>query len=177
MIVGNWQVVADPTAAAGARLSSMDLRGQKGATIKAAAGDYVELSFNAEAGRPYRLWIRGAAEGNHPGNDSVYVQFDGAVNATGSPLFRSGSSSATTVILENCNNCGGLDGWGWQDNGSDPNSLGPAIYFESTGPQKVRVLVREDGISIDQIVLSPSAYLTKSPGLLKLDSTILDEIH
>ena len=177
MIVGNWQVVTDPTAAGGARLSSMDLRGQKGATLKAAAGDYMEMTFNAEAGRPYRLWIRGAAEGNHPSNDSVYVQFDGAVNATGAPLFRSGSSSATVVTLENCNNCGGLDGWGWQDNGSDPSTLGPAIYFATTGPQKIRVLVREDGISIDQIVLSPSAYLTKSPGMLKLDTTILDEIY
>ncbi len=175
-VVGNWQVVTDPTAAGGARMSSMDLRGRKGATLKAAVGDYLEMTFNAEAGRPYRLWIRGAAEGNHPSNDSVFVQFDGAVDDAGSPIFRTGSPSATIVNLEDCGNCGGLDGWGWQDNGSDPTTLGPAIYFAKTGPQKIRILLREDGISIDQIVLSPSAYLTKAPGALKQDTTILAEI-
>ena len=174
-MVGNWQVVTDPTAAGGARMSSMDLRGRKGATLKAAAGDYLEMEFNAEAGLPYRLWIRGAAEGDHPSNDSVFVQFDGAVDDAGSPAFRTGSPSATVVTLEDCGSCG-LEGWGWQDNGSDPNTLGPAVYFAKSGPQKIRILLREDGISIDQIVLSPSAYLTKSPGALKRDSTILAEI-
>jgi len=33
--------------------------------------------------------------------------------------------------------------------------------------------VREDGLSIDQIVLSPSTYLNAAPGALKNDNTIL----
>jgi hypothetical protein len=35
------------------------------------------------------------------------------------------------------------------------------------------VQVREDGIGIDQIVLSAGRFLTASPGALKNDSTIL----
>jgi hypothetical protein len=37
----------------------------------------------------------------------------------------------------------------------------------------VRIQTREDGLAIDQIVLSPSRYLTKSPGSLKNDTTIV----
>jgi hypothetical protein len=37
------------------------------------------------------------------------------------------------------------------------------------------VLAREDGFSIDQVVLSPAAYLTKAPGALKNDTTLLAE--
>jgi hypothetical protein len=32
---------------------------------------------------------------------------------------------------------------------------------------------REDGVSIDQVVLSPATYLTRAPGALKNDTTIL----
>jgi hypothetical protein len=37
----------------------------------------------------------------------------------------------------------------------------------------VRVQTREDGLSIDQIVLSPATYLATAPGALKNDTTIL----
>ena len=37
----------------------------------------------------------------------------------------------------------------------------------------MRIQVREDGLSIDQIVLSPTTYVTRSPGALKNDTTIL----
>jgi hypothetical protein len=67
-----------------------------------------------------------------------------------------------------------VSGWGWQDNGYGPGALGPVIYFASAA-QKVRVQVREDGLSIDQIVLSPVQYLTAAPGAGKNDATILGE--
>ena len=41
------------------------------------------------------------------------------------------------------------------------------------GPQTPRIQGREDGISIDQIVLSPDLYLSTSPGALRNDVTIL----
>ena len=173
-IVGNWHVVADPSAAGGARIGSMDLVGKRASSVKQSSGDYFEMTFNAESGRPYRLWIRGIAERDSTANDSVYAQFTGAVNESGVPIFRLGTSSAATANLEDCSNCG-LSGWGWQDNGSGTNVLGPAIYFATTGLQTIRVLVREDGFSIDQIVLSPAAYLTRAPGSVKQDTTILPE--
>jgi hypothetical protein len=49
------------------------------------------------------------------------------------------------------------------------------IYFEKTGTHTLRIQTREDGLSIDQIVLSPSAYLSGSPGALQRDATVLPE--
>ena len=74
------------------------------------------------------------------------------------------------MVLEDCESCG-TQGWGWQDNGW--NGLGPEIYFSKAGTQKIRILRREDGVSIDQVVLSAGRYLTQSPGVLKNDTTII----
>jgi hypothetical protein len=38
--------------------------------------------------------------------------------------------------------------------------LGPEIFFQTTGSQRLRIQSREDGLSIDQIVLSPAQYLS-----------------
>ena len=54
-------------------------------------------------------------------------------------------------------------------------SLGQPIYFASTGRQTLRVQVREDGLSIDQIVLSHTVFASTPPGTLKNDTTILAE--
>ncbi|PYR18446.1 MAG: hypothetical protein DMF98_25675, partial [Acidobacteria bacterium] len=67
----------------------------------------------------------------------------------------------------------GIAGWGWQDNGWGVNVVGPAIYFAQSGPQTIRVQVKEDGFSIDEVVLSADRYATVSPGALKNDTTIL----
>ena len=76
--------------------------------------------------------------------------------------------------LEDCSGCG-VSGWGWQDNGYGLGVLGPLVYFVQSGTQTIRIQGREDGISIDQIVLSPSRYLTGAPGALRNDTTILPE--
>ena len=130
------------------------------------------MTFTAEAGRPYRLWIRAKAQDDFWGNDSVWVQFSDSVNSSGAPLFRIGTTSGTEINLEDCSGCG-LSGWGWQDNGWGVGVLGPQIFFQSTGTHTIRIQNREDGISIDQIVLSPATYLHTSPGALKNDNTVL----
>jgi hypothetical protein len=106
------------------------------------------------------------------GNDSVFVQFDGSVTAAGAPQWRLGTTSATPVVLEDCGGCG-LQGWGWNDNGYGVNTLGPLVYFAQTGPQRIRIQMREDGLGLDQIVLSARAYLTARPGAPRNDTTIL----
>lgn len=169
-IRGNWQVVADATAAGGKRLWNPDQGAGKLAYPSASPADYFDVTFTAEAGRAYRLWIRGQAQSDSWSNDSVFVQFSGSLNAAGGPAYPIGTTDATTVSIENCSGCG-LYKWGWSDNGWD--SLGPIIYFQTTGTQTLRVQRREDGISIDQIVLSASKYLTAAPGLSTNDSTIL----
>jgi hypothetical protein len=138
----------------------------------ASPSNYFELTFNAEAGRGYRLWLRGRADRDYYGNDSVYVQFSGSVDSTGASQNRIGTASAATVSIENCSGCG-LAGWGWQDNAYGTGALGPLVYFAATGTQTIRIQQREDGISIDQIVLSPQKYLTVAPGATKNDTTIL----
>jgi hypothetical protein len=102
----------------------------------------------------------------------VFVQFSGSVTSGGSATWRLGTTSATEVNLEDCSGCG-ISGWGWQDNGWGTNVMGPLVYFATTGPQTVRIQTREDGFAIDQIVLSPGAFLNTAPGGLKNDTTIL----
>jgi hypothetical protein len=114
---------------------------------------YVELTFHAEAGRAYRLWLRGRADRNHWANDSVFVQFDRTVTVAGAPTARIGTTSSYEVNLEEAPHWG-LSGWGWQDNGYGAGVLGPLVSFATTGTQTIRIQTREDGLRIDQIVLS-----------------------
>ena len=170
-VIGSaWLREADGAAAGGARLWNPDHGAAKLATAAADPGSYFELTFSAESGRPYRLWIRGKADHNAWSNDSAFVQFSGSVTQWGSPEYRIGTTSATVVSIEEGSGAG-LSGWGWQDNGY--SGAGPLIYFASSGPQTIRIQPREDGLSIDQIVLSAGAYLSAPPGGAKNDSTIL----
>lgn len=169
---GSADVVSDPSAAGGVRLAFSNADAAKVTAPLAAPANYFEMTFDAEPGTPYRLWIRGKAESDYWGNDSVHVQFSGSVNASGAPVWRIGTTNGTEVNLEECSGCG-LSSWGWQDNGWGVSALGPEVRFAQAGPQTIRVQVREDGLSIDQILLSPSLYLTQAPGSAKNDTTIL----
>jgi endonuclease/exonuclease/phosphatase family metal-dependent hydrolase len=172
--VGNFSNVADATAAGGARIHNSDAGAAKLATALVNPSSYFEMTFNAQAGVPYRLWVRAKADNNSPYNDSYFVQFSGSVTSTGSPVFRIGTTDATVINQEDCSGCG-LSGWGWQDNGWGVGVLGPVIYFQSTGTQTLRVHAREDGFSIDQIILSSQTYFNASPGALKNDTTIVPQ--
>ncbi len=167
---GAWSRVSDATAATGVRLQNPNAGVAKVITALAQPRDFFELTFEAQAGQPYHLWLRGKATGNLYTNDSVHVQFNDSVDATGAPIARLGTSQSTEINLEDCGGCG-VAGWGWQDNGY--GAMGGDIYFATTGSHTIRVQVREDGLGIDQIVLSPAKYLTTSPGSLKNDGTIV----
>jgi hypothetical protein len=166
--VGNYVLKTDATAAGGIALANPNKAAPKAAAASASPASYAEFTFFAEAGRPYRLWIRGRAEWNDPANDSVFVQFGGVAAA------RIGTTSSVMVNLEE-GSLAGIAGWGWQDNGYGAGVLGAPIVFETTGPQTLRLQPREDGMLIDQIVLSPERYLTTAPGTVKSDVTILGQ--
>jgi hypothetical protein len=156
VVAGGWMVTPDASAAGGARLQNPDGGAAKVTqALVAAPVNYFELTFNADAGKAYRLWIRAIAQRNDYTNDSVYVQFDRSTDTTGNPVSRIGTSSAATVVLEDCSGCG-VQGWGWQDNGCGTGVLGPVVYFATGGPQRMRVQVREDGIGIDHWCCPPS---------------------
>ena len=168
---GAWLVVPDGAAAGGARVSNADLGAAKLTTAAAWPASYVELPFTAQTGRAYRLWIRGRAQNDSWQNDSTFVQFSGSLGADALPAFRIGTTSATVVSVEEGSGAG-LAGWGWQDNGY--GAPGPLIYFDAAS-QKIRLQVREDGLSIDQIVLSPVQFIATAPGAAKNDTTIFPE--
>ena len=128
------------------------------------------MTFTAEAGVAYHLWMRGKAARNAWANDSVFVQFSGARDANGTAMNRIGTAAAMTVSIEEGSGAG-LSEWGWADDSY--GGIGAPIYFDTTGPQTIRVQVREDGASFDQIVLSADRYATTSPGAARNDTTIL----
>lgn len=170
---GAWQIVNEASAASGRAAVLPDAGRPRVNTPLAAPADYVEATFQALANTPYRLWVRGRAEGNLTANDSAYVQFSDSVTSSGSAAWRIGSTSAARIILEPCNGCG-IAGWGWEDNGwGTATTLGPEIRFATTGTKTLRIQSREDGFLIDQIVLSPERYRTTRPGSNRNDSTLL----
>jgi hypothetical protein len=166
VVVGNWSVVRESSAAGGSLLMNEDMGEPRLSDARAAPDDYFELTFRAEANRPYRVWIRGRAERDARTNDAVFVQFSDSLNRKGRAAYRIGTTSGASITLAGCGTCA-LSGWGWQD-------AAPLVYFAKTGLQTIRVQPREDGLSIDQVVLSDGSYLTASPGQATDDTTILD---
>ncbi|MEP6915056.1 MAG: Ig-like domain-containing protein, partial [Acidobacteriota bacterium] len=171
-IAGAWQRVNDSTAASGVRLQSPDAGAPQLGWVPTRPTSYVDFSFDALAGKPYRVWIRGKAQADSPLNDAVYVQFDHSITASGAAVYRMGTVTGLTINLEECDGCG-LSGWGWQDSGWPIDVLGPVVYFGTSGRQQMRIQAREDGIGIDQVVVSSRQFLNQPPGGPKNDATIV----
>jgi hypothetical protein len=65
-----------------------------------------------------------------------------------------------------------LSGWGWQ-NTAYWLSQATRVRFSMSGAHTMRIQTREDGVQIDQIVLSARRYLTTLPGAASNDATIV----
>jgi hypothetical protein len=173
-----WAFVDDPTAAGGARAHAPNLGAPKVTSPLAEPQGYVSFSFAADPTQTYKLWIRLKGDANSWANDSVWVQFSHSTDLTGTPKYQTGTESALAVSLEECSGCG-VSGWGWEDDGwGAVNKNGILLRFpEAQNPdrdrQEIRIQTREDGVSIDQVVLSAEKYLTTRPGAAKNDVTIL----
>ena len=170
---GTWRVVSDTTAAGGRRLEHPEAGAAAIDPPLANPVHFVELAVNVMPDTDYRLWLRLKGAGNSGYSDSVWVQTPDTVDPDSTPIFRIGTTSATRVNLQDCNGCSSISGWGWQDNGFGAGVLGPVLRFATGGVQTIRIQAREDGVSIDQVVLSPANYLTRAPGALRNDTTIL----
>jgi hypothetical protein len=164
-IVGRWQRETDLTAAGGVRLRNPNANAAKRTVALAAPIDYFEMTFTAPANVRYHVWVRGKADSDNYANDSVFVQFSDVTTN------RIGTTAAAEMNLEDCSGCR-VAGWGWQDNGYGANVLGPNVMFTTSGVHTIRIQVREDGLSIDQIILSPEKFLTQPPGALKNDANV-----
>lgn len=172
IIGADWGAIDDASAAGGRAVLNRNAGLPKLTTPEVAPASFVELTFTADAGKPYRLWIRSRAESNHYSNDSVHVQFSDSVDANGAAAWRIGTTQSAEVVLEDCSGCG-IDNWGWQDNGWGVGVLGPVIRFATSGTHTIRIQRREDGIILDQIVLSAVRFFNAPPGASKNDGVIL----
>ncbi len=102
-----------------------------------------------------------------------YASVSGTTDRAGNTKYRPGTTSGLSVSLEECSGCG-VSGWGWEDDGWGAiNRNGVLLRFPEGGAQRIVIQTREDGVSIDQVVLSSEKYLTTRPGLAKNDATIL----
>jgi endonuclease/exonuclease/phosphatase family metal-dependent hydrolase len=162
-VAGKWVVTADSSAPSGKVVRHPNSNGAKVNTPVASPSNYFEMTFSAAAGKPYRLWILGRAQDDYWANDSVWVQFSHSAASSGSATYRIGTTSGASVNLEDCSGCGLAPRFAWQDNGYGRGALGPLVYFSQSGTQTLRVQTREDGLAIDQILLSPATYLHAAP--------------
>jgi hypothetical protein len=168
---GGWSHVTDSTAAGGSTLRNTDVGAAALSAPLANPAHFIEATFNAVAGIRYRLWLRMRAKDNSKWNDSVFVQFSGSVSSSGSAIYRIGTTGGLNVNLWTCADCQST-GWGWQNRAYWLADTGD-VRFQTTGVQTVRIQTREDGVDIDQIILSPSKYLSAPPGPASNDSTIV----
>lgn len=170
-VQGNWYAAASSSGAGGQRMTSNDNGWSSTNAPLASPADYFEATFSAPSYTTYHVWVRMRATGDSKWNDSAWLQFSDAIDTNGSAAYRIGTTDALLLNLEPCANCG-VGAWGWQDK-AYWTSQGPLVMFGARGTHTVRVQTREDGLQIDQIVLSPANYLARSPGQTANDSVIL----
>jgi endonuclease/exonuclease/phosphatase family metal-dependent hydrolase len=170
-VEGNWAKLASSSSAGSAKMTSADRGWSSVDQPLSSPSDYFEATFTAQAYVPYRVWLRLRATGNSKWSDSVWVQFSDSVGAGGDPVYRIGTASGLLVNLEDCSGCG-VSEWGWKNN-AWWNNQDPTVEFSTAGTKTIRVQTREDGVEIDQIVLSPVNYLALAPGGDRNDTTVL----
>lgn len=174
-VSGSWRSIADNTAAGGYRAWHPDAGAAKLNTPLVSPTSYVDVWFPVDPTQTYKLWVRLKAQNDSWANDSIFVQFEGGALSGGKTRYAMGTTDALAINLEECSGCG-VSGWGWRDErwGSTLKSAPVLLRFPDGGWHRLRVQSREDGVSIDQIVLSSERYLTAPPGPAKRDTTILE---
>jgi phosphatidylserine/phosphatidylglycerophosphate/cardiolipin synthase-like enzyme/regulation of enolase protein 1 (concanavalin A-like superfamily) len=168
---GSWSIGSDAGSPSSVKLVTTDAGVSNANNPLASPADYVDVTFNAEAGTSYRIWLRLKALNNSKFNDAVWVQFsDSLVN--GAPGYRINSTQGLLVNLATDASASSLNGWGWQNSAYWLGQV-TTVTFANSGAHTLRIQVREDGVQFDQIVLSPSTYLNSAPGSVTNDSTIV----
>jgi phosphatidylserine/phosphatidylglycerophosphate/cardiolipin synthase-like enzyme len=168
---GDWTFTNDDTAAGSRALRNPNRDAPKTVPASATPTSYFEATFTADAGTDYHIWIRGRADADSFANDSVHIQFDDSLSTSGAPLARIGTTGSLEMVLQAGSSAPGPRGWGWADNGW--GALGAHVRFARSGLHTIRIQQREDGMTIDQIVIGRAGYLTSAPGARRDDTTRL----
>jgi hypothetical protein len=167
---GAWVLQSDTSAAGGQKMLTPDNGVANTSTPLANPIDYAEATFTAPAGTPHTVWLRLRGTGDSKFNESVWLQYSDA-RVGDDAAYPIGTASALLVNLEPCRDCG-ISGWGWQ-NGAYWLTQPATVTFATSGTHIVRIQTREDGAQIDQVILSPSRYLSAAPGPVRNDGTIV----
>ncbi|HXD74729.1 MAG TPA: hypothetical protein VN628_13370, partial [Vicinamibacterales bacterium] len=180
---GVWSSATDATSPSGVKLVTPVHTPNLTGGALASPNDYVDVTFNANAGVPYTLWLRIEGTGNSKNTDSIYVQFSDAL-AGGAPIYPIGTTQALTVNLSTDVTASSDKQWGWV-NGAYWLSQPATVTFAGSGQHTLRIQVREYGVMLDQIVLSPVQYFNASascptacagaPGPVTNDATIVSK--
>jgi hypothetical protein len=168
---GAWSFASDSSSPNGRTLLTPDAGWASTAAPLANPIDYVDVTFTADANTSYTVWFRLKALANNKFNDAVWVQFSDAF-VGGAPVYPLNSASGLLVNLATDAAAKSLDNWGWQ-NGAYWMSQPVTVTFPTSGSHTLRIQIREDGVRLDQIVLSSVAYATAAPGSVGGDSTIV----
>jgi hypothetical protein len=167
---GHWGVAASTGAAESKSMRSTNTGWSATSAPLKTPTHYFDVQFDAAAGTAYRIWLRLRAASNSKWNDAVWVQFSGSL-VDGQPAYRMGTTSGLLVNLERCSGCS-MSGWGWFNSAYWLRQQ-TIVTFAQSGPQTMRIQTREDGVEIDQVVLSAVKYMTQPPGPALNDTTIL----
>ena len=89
-------------------------------------------------GKPYHLWMRGHAEGNVYTNDSVFVQFSNSVTSTGQPDHAHRDDVGGRIQPRGLQRLRRVR-LGMAGQRLGPGVMGAKIYFNTTGPQTLRI--------------------------------------
>ena len=153
-----WQVESDPTAAGRRENAAIPTcrRRQDRPRPSANPANYFELTFNAETGPPITSGSAARRIRNNWANDSVFVQFyTVSVTSGGAATWRIGTTVGNRRQPRGLQRLRsvrlGLAGQRYWDLNVDGTAR---LLSRQTGPQTMRIQMREDGLSIDQIVLS-----------------------
>jgi hypothetical protein len=168
---GSWSHQSDSTSPGGVKLATSDVGFAQLNNALATPSEYVDVSVSVVANVPYTIWLRLKAKANSKSNDAVWVQFSNA-RVNGGAAYPIQTTSGLLVNLATDSTASSLNNWGWQ-NGAYWLSQPVTVTFTTSGAQTLRIQVREDGVELDQIVLSPGNYLNSSPGSLTNDTTIV----
>ena len=105
---------------------------------------------------------------NAPPVVSITAPPDGTTSAPDLPVLFTGSATDH----EDGNLAAGIK---WSSSIDGALGSGASLHTSglSSGTHTIRIQVREDGVQLDQIVLSPSTYLNTAPGGVTNDSTIV----
>jgi probable HAF family extracellular repeat protein len=168
---GSWSKGIDAASPGGVMLRTPDAGFAVANSPLASPTHAFDMDFTPVANTPYTLWLRLKALNDSKYNDAVWVQFDGA-HANGQPIYQVGSTSGLLVNLATDAGASSLVEWGWV-NGAYWLNQPTTFTFPAGSTQRMRIQVREDGVQLDQVVLSPKRYLSTPPGDRTNDTTIV----